>query len=170
MIPILETKRLYLRQFNPNDTDFILQLLNSPGWLEFIGDRQVRTKEQAVNYIIDGPMKSYEINGFGLSLVALHDHTPIGMCGLIRRESLENVDIGFAFLPEYMGHGYALEIADATMKFAHETLKMNTILAITVPSNTRSIRLLNKIGLQFDKVVQFPTSTQDLLLFTNAAN
>lgn len=169
MKPIIITERLYLRKFNETDAEFILQLLNSPGWLKFIGDRNVRTREQAVNYLTDGPIKSYKLNGFGLSLVVLRfDETPIGMCGLIRRDTLKHPDIGFAFLPGYSGMGYACEIAKATLYHAQNNLKLQTILAITVPHNDRSINLLNKIGMQFDKVIQLPTSTEELLLFSNS--
>ena len=122
---VLETDRLTLRQFTIHDTDFIISLLNSPGWLEFIGDRNVKTQEQATDYLLNGPIKSYHENGFGLSLVELkHPQKPIGMCGLLKREYLEHPDIGFAFLPEYSGKGYAYEIAKATMDYAEAMLKM----------------------------------------------
>ena len=166
MTRILVTERLFLREFNLTDTEFILQLLNTPGWLEFIGDRNVKTTEAAKSYLENGPIKSYELNGFGLSLVGLKDNElPIGMCGLIKRETLENVDIGFAFLPEYSGEGYAVEIASATMKYAKEKLKLKEILAITLPSNVRSINLLNKIGLYFEKNIHLPGDEQKLMLF-----
>lgn len=168
MAPILETERLILRQFNLNDTDFILKLVNSPSWLRFIGDRNIKTTEDATNYLINGPIKSYQTNGFGLSLVALKgNEVSIGMCGIIKRDNLENVDIGFAFLDEYTGKGYAFEIASATINYAKEVLKLETILAITDPENVNSIKLLNKIGLRFDKIIQFPEKNEELMLFTN---
>lgn len=168
MTLILETERLILRQFDLNDTDFILKLLNSPGWLRFIGDRNIRTTEDAKDYLINGPIKSYQTIGFGLSLVALKDNElPIGMCGIIKRDNLENVDIGFAFLDEYTGKGYAFEIASATIKYAKEVLKLETILAITDPKNVNSIKLLNKIGLSFDKIIKFPEKNEELMLFKN---
>ena len=147
---ILETDRLILREFNTDDAAFILLLLNNPGWLRYIGDRNVKTMDDAKNYLLNGPMKSYYENGFGLSLVELKEnHLPIGMCGLIKRETLEHVDIGFALLPEYAGKGYAYEIAAATMAHAETHLGITEIVAITTEDNEHSIRLLNKIGLAF---------------------
>ena len=168
MTSILETERLSLREFNTTDATFIIQLLNSKGWLKFIGDRHIKTIEQAENYLTNGPMKSYSVNGFGLSMVELKNtHTPIGMCGLIKRDNLPDIDIGFAFLEEFMGNGYAFEIAQATINFAKESLKKETILAITLPTNVRSINLLKKIGMKFEKNFSFEGSTEELMLFRN---
>jgi len=168
MTSILETERLSLREFNTTDATFIIQLLNSKGWLKFIGDRHIKTLEQAENYLTNGPMKSYSVNGFGLSMVELKNtHTPIGMCGLIKRDNLPDIDIGFAFLEEFMGNGYAFEIAQATINFAKESLKKETILAITLPTNVRSINLLKKIGMKFEKNFSFEGSTEELMLFRN---
>lgn len=168
MTSILETERLSLREFNTTDATFIIQLLNSKGWLKFIGDRHIKTLEQAENYLTNGPMKSYSVNGFGLSMVELKNtHTPIGMCGLIKRDNLPDIDIGFAFLEEFMGNGYAFEIAQATINFAKESLKKETILAITIPTNVRSINLLKKIGMKFEKNFSFEGSTEELMLFRN---
>jgi len=165
---ILETERLLLRPFNTGDTDFIIRLLNSPGWLQFIGDRNVKTKEDAIRYLVSGPFKSYQTNGFGLGLVALKSsNCPIGMCGLIKRETLEGVDIGFAFLPEFMGQGFAYEITAATVKYATDTLQLAKILAITLPSNTRSISLLKKIGLHYEKQIRLSAESEVLMLFSN---
>src|SRR5687767_3229567 len=116
MKQILETERLRLREFTLNDTAFIIELLNSPGWLKYIGERNVKTEEQAINYLQNGPMKSYLENGYGLSMVEKKvDDTPIGMCGIIRRETLDNPDIGFAFLPGYEAQGHGYEIASAVL-------------------------------------------------------
>jgi len=168
MTSILETERLSLREFNTTDAAFIIQLLNSEGWLKFIGDRHIKTLEQAENYLTNGPMKSYSVNGFGLSMVELKNtHTPIGMCGLIKRDNLPDIDIGFAFLEEFMGNGYAFEIAQATINFAKENLHKETILAITIPTNVRSINLLKKIGMKFEKNFTFEGSTEELMLFRN---
>jgi len=165
---ILETDRLTLREFTIDDTDFIISLLNSPGWLEFIGDRHVKTEDQAKQYLLNGPIKSYQENGFGLSLVELkHNKTPIGMCGLLKRDYLEDPDIGFAFLPEGTGKGYAFEIVNATMNYAKDTLNMPRVLAITLPSNKSSIKLLEKAGLKFLKNTSSPTGTDVLMLFSN---
>ncbi|MDQ3278089.1 MAG: GNAT family N-acetyltransferase [Bacteroidota bacterium] len=164
---ILETERLQLRQFTLDDAGFIIELLNSPGWIQFIGDRNVKTREHAVNYLKSGPLKSYVQNGFGLSLVELKDsHNAIGMCGIIKRDNMETPDIGFAFLPAHHGKGYALEIAEATLLYAKETLGISKVAAITKPGNAKSIRLLRKIGLQFVQTFSFPDSSEELLLYS----
>jgi RimJ/RimL family protein N-acetyltransferase len=166
---ILETKRLMLRQFTTGDTKFIVELVNSPGWIEFIGDRNIKTDEQAKQYLQNGPLKSYEQNGFGLSLVELKNgKIPIGMCGIIKRDHLENPDIGFAFLPEFTGKGLAFEIAAATMTHAKDQLKLPVIFAITVSENKKSIKLLEKIGMKFIKRFCFPDDKEELILYGNA--
>ena len=116
---IIETERLIICHLSEGDSEFILELLNSPGWLKFIGNKNVKTKTDAKNYIINGPLKSYAVNGFGLYLVKLKIiNTPVGICGLIKRESLEDIDIGFALHPEYEGYGYACEAAAAVLKLS----------------------------------------------------
>ena len=161
---ILETERLVLREFSIDDTGFILTLLNTPGWLEYIGDKNVRTLEDAVNYLENGPIKSYKKNGFGLWLILLKDgSTPIGMCGLVNRESLDDIDIGFALLTEYSGLGYGYEIANATLKYANQVLGINRVVAITDSNNISSIKLLNKLGLQFEKTLKLSESDTVLL-------
>ena len=165
---ILETERLILREFTVSDAKFIVELVNTPGWIEYIGDRNIKTKGQAKTYLENGPIKSYELNGFGLSLVELrNEKIPIGMCGILKRDQLNHPDIGFAFLPEYMGKGYALEMARATMDFAKGHLKIHTLLAITVPFNKGSIKLLEKVGMKFTKTFRFPEGKEDLMLFSN---
>jgi RimJ/RimL family protein N-acetyltransferase len=166
--PILETERLRLREFNLNDTAFIIELLNSPGWIQFIGDRNIKTEEQAKSYLENGPLKSYADNGFGLSCVERkEDGKSIGMCGIIKRATLDTPDIGFAFLPEYNGKGYAYEISAATLNYAIEKLHIPKIAAITLPANTRSILLLEKIGLRYVKDFSFPNSEEVLQLYSN---
>ena len=165
---ILDTERLRLREFTINDSKFIIELVNSPGWLEFIGDRNIKTEEQAKTYLENGPIKSYKENGFGLSMVETKsDKTPIGMCGIIKRGNLENPDIGFAFLPEFTGKGFAFEIANATMMFAKDFLKLPVILAITVPENIKSIKLLEKLGLKFSKTIKLQNGGEEVMLFSN---
>lgn len=164
---ILETERLRLRQFSLGDTKFIIELVNTAGWIENIGDRNIKTEEQAREYLQNGPLKSYEVNGFGLSLVELKDgNIAIGMCGIIRRDNLLDPDIGFAFLPEFTGQGFAFEIAEATMNYARITLQLPTILAICIPSNKPSIRLLEKLGLKFIRKFNFPNDQEELMLFS----
>ncbi len=165
---ILETQRLILRQFTTEDAPFIIQLVNSPGWLKYIGDRNIKSAEQAESYLQKGPMKSYQLNGFGLSLVELKkEKISVGMCGIIKRENLEHPDIGFAFLPEFTGKGLAFEIANATMKWATDELKLPLIYAITLPDNTSSVRLLAKIGMKFMKRFCFPDDMEELMLYSN---
>jgi RimJ/RimL family protein N-acetyltransferase len=161
---ILETQRLRLRQFTLDDTTFIIELLNSPGWIEFIGERNVKTEQQAAQYLQNGPLKSYARNGFGLSMVETKDGQPIGMCGILKRETLENPDIGFAFLPEFTGKGYAYEIANATLAYAINDLKIPNVSAITLPHNIRSIKFLEKIGMKFIKSF-LSEKNEELLLF-----
>jgi RimJ/RimL family protein N-acetyltransferase len=168
MTPILETERLILREFTTDDADFIVQLVNSPGWLQYIGDRNIKTAEQAKDYLQNGPLKSYALNGFGLSMVELKENgKPIGMCGIIKRDYLECPDIGFAFLPEFTGQGLAFEIASATMEYSRSVLHLPTIQAITVPQNKPSIRLLEKIGMRHIKKFYPPEGKEELLLFSN---
>jgi RimJ/RimL family protein N-acetyltransferase len=168
MESILETERLNLREFTTGDAKFIIELVNTPGWLKFIGDRNIKTEEQAISYLENGPLKSYGLNGFGLSMVELKNKkTPVGMCGIIWRDNLEGPDIGFAFLPEFTGKGYAYEIANATMAFAKEQLKLQIIFAITVPQNKSSIKLLEKIGMKFIKPFCFPDKDEELMLYSN---
>lgn len=169
MKKVLETERLSLREFNINDSDFIKELVNTPSWLEFIGDKNVNTIEEARQYLENGPIKSYTENGFGLWLVQLKDsNVPIGMCGLVNREILEDIDIGFAMLPEYSGLGYGFEIASATMNYAKNNLCFNKIVAITDSKNIASIKLLNKIGLYFEKTLEL--SENDNVLFFSTHN
>lgn len=166
MTYILETERLALRQFTLNDTKFIIELVNSPGWLKFIGNRNIKTEEQAEEYLKNGPLKSYEDNGFGLYLVQLKTNkTPIGMCGLLKRNDLENPDIGFAFLPAFMGRGFGFESADAVIKYAKDILKLSKIMAITVPHNSSSIKLLEKLGLTRGDTIYTSPNKEKLALY-----
>lgn len=163
---VIETERLVLCHLSEEDAPFIFELLNTPEWIQFIGDRGIKTMDDAKLYIQNGPVKSYSRFGFGLFLVKLKsDQVPIGMCGLIKRDSLEDVDIGFAFLTHYTGKGYAFEAAAATLKYARETIKLTRVVAITNEDNVPSIKLLEKIGLHFEKKVIFESETQPLLLF-----
>ena len=158
---------MLLREFELEDVPFILALLNSEGWLRYIGDRGIKTKEQAISYLENGPIRSYQVNGYGLGLVALKDtQEPIGMCGLLKRETLADTDIGFAFLPAYHGLGYAAEIAAATIQYGFETLNLNRIVAITQPDNTRSIKLLQKLGFRYERLLPAPQEKKEVKLFS----
>jgi RimJ/RimL family protein N-acetyltransferase len=165
---ILATENLRLREFTLNDIDFIIELLNTEGWLKYIGDRHVKTPEQAKNYLENGALKSYATHGFGLSLVEMKkNNTPIGMCGIIRRDNMAIPDIGFALLPAYIGQGFGYEIASATLKHAKHKLLLPAICGITLPENTASIRVLEKIGLRFVQSIQAPNSEEVLSLYGN---
>ena len=149
---LLETKRLILREFTFDDAAFILTLLNEPSFIRYINDKNVRNLEDARQYIVNGPMASYARNGFGLYLVELKDTAvPIGMCGLLKREELPDADIGFAFLPDYWGKGFALESATAVLNDARERLGLKRVLAIVMPENNASIKLLEKLGMRFER-------------------
>jgi RimJ/RimL family protein N-acetyltransferase len=164
----LETERLFLRGLDVGDAEFILTLLNEPSFLRYIGDKKVRTTEDAANYILNGPVASYERNGFGLCLVELKEtHTPIGICGLLKREELLDPDIGFAFLPDFWNKGLAFEAAAAVMKDARERLKLERILAITNQDNEASIKLLQKLGLQIERVIKMPADSAELFLLSS---
>ncbi|QKZ12389.1 GNAT family N-acetyltransferase [Spirosoma sp. KUDC1026] len=153
---ILQTDRLLLREFTPDDASFMLELLTSPPWLRFIGDRGVRTIDDARQYIQNGPMKSYTDFGFGGYLVQLKaGHQPIGLCGLFRRETLPDIDLGFAFIPGYEGKGYGYEVASALLNYAQNQLHLARITAFCDPANQASIRLIEKLGLRFEKPIQF---------------
>ncbi|MBK9982264.1 MAG: GNAT family N-acetyltransferase [Saprospiraceae bacterium] len=165
----IETERLILRHLKVSDAAFIVELLNSKGWLEYIGDRNVRTIEQAETYLLNGPIKSYAENGYGLSLVSLKEgNIPIGACGLLKRDYLDTADLGFAFLPEYIGKGYGYESASAVLSFAKHELNISPVLAFTVPNNVASIGLLEKLGFRFEKVFTMPGEEEELLLFSNS--
>ena len=162
---VLETQRLSLRKFTVNDAQFILKLLNEPSFLRYIGDKQVRNLEDARQYILNGPVASYERNGFGLYLVELKEsYTPIGMCGFLKREELPDPDIGFAFLPEFWSKGFAFEAAAALLHDARE--RFQRILAITSLDNDASIKLLQRLGLRFEGVVQLSADSEQVRLFT----
>lgn len=163
---ILETERLILREFILADAPLVLELVNDPAWLQFIGDRGVRTLTDARTYLHDGPMSSYKQFGFGLYLVQLKaGDAPLGMCGLIKRPSLSDVDIGFAFLPQFRGHGYAFEAATAVLNFAETELELERIVAITAVANARSIKLLEKLGLHYEKTVRLAPDEPEIKLF-----
>jgi RimJ/RimL family protein N-acetyltransferase len=163
---ILETERLALRKLSVNDAEFILELLNEPSFLKNIGDKGVRNQAGAAQYIRDGPMASYERFGFGLYRVELKDtETPIGICGLLKRDSLPDVDVGFAFLPKYWAHGYAVESASAVMKHGRDVLGIGRIVAITAPDNHGSIKVLEKIGLKFEGLIRLSERESEVKLF-----
>lgn len=163
---VLGTERLILREFTVEDAEFILALLNEPSFLRYIGDKKVRELEDAGQYILNGPVASYERNAFGLYLVELREsHTPMGMCGLIQREELPDPDIGFAFLPEFWSKGFAFEAATAVLQDARERLRLERILAITSLDNEASIGLLQRLGFTFEREIRLAADREPVKLF-----
>lgn len=151
---VAETERLLLRRLTTSDAPFILRLLNEPSFLRYIGDKNVRNVHDAEQYLLNGPIASYEQNGFGLYLVELKEsRTPLGMCGLLKRAELDDVDIGFAFVPEYWKQGFAFEAATAVMDYSRQTLKLKRVVAITSTDNESSIMLLERMGFTFERVI-----------------
>ena len=164
--PTLETERLRLRRLGEDDAAFILRLVNDPDWLRYIGDRGVRSLEDARRYVAAGPAAMHDRHGFSLLAVERKSEPgPIGICGLIRRETLPDVDIGFAFLPDFRGEGYAHESASAVLAWARDVLKLPRVIAIASVDNARSRRLLEKIGLSFEKTVRLPGESHDVAVF-----
>jgi RimJ/RimL family protein N-acetyltransferase len=167
-VNVFQTERLNLRRMSLDDADFIVELLNDPSFLRFIGDKGVRTTEDARRYIMTGPMDSYERHGFGLWLVELKEsETPIGICGLLKRDTLSDVDIGFGFLPPYRFQGYAFESAAAVMDYGRNVLGLKRILAVTNEDNVGSIRVLEKVGLTFDRMIKLSEGEPEIRLLAS---
>ena len=163
---LIETERLILRHFTLEDAPFIDQLFNDPDFIRFIGDRNIQTTEDARQFLEERLIPNYEKFGFGFYLVATKElGTSIGMCGLVKRDFLEDVDIGYAFLPIARGKGYALEAAQATMAYGKNELHIPRIVAITSIDNTRSMHLLQKLGLYLEGTVNFPGEDTAVNLF-----
>lgn len=162
----METERLSLREIRIDDAAFVLELLNEPGFIENIGDRGVRTLDDAVRYIRNGPLTSYARLGFGHYLVELKESgTPIGMCGLRSRDGLPDPDLGYAYLHSHWGRGYASEAAHAVLAFARNVLRLPRVLAICSPTNTASEAVLKKVGFQFEKQIRLSGDDHDVQLF-----
>lgn len=165
----LETDRLIVRPITVDDAPFILTLLNEPSFLRYIGDKQVRTVEDARQYILNGPVASYERHDFGLCLMELREsNTPVGMCGILKREELPDPDIGFALVPDFWNKGLAFEAATAVLNDARERLKLERILAITSLDNDASINLLQRLGFKFERVIELAADREPVKLFVNA--
>jgi RimJ/RimL family protein N-acetyltransferase len=162
---IIHTDRLVLRRLGVDDAEFILELLNEPAFLRFIGDKGVRTLDGAREYILKGPMDSYEWHGFGLCAACLLDGTPAGICGLVKRDGLTDVDVGFAFLSRHCSKGYAVEAASAVLAHARRVLQLQRIVAISSPDNLGSIAVLEKIGLKFERMIRLVNHGPELKLF-----
>ena len=168
---ILETERTILREVTTDDAEFILDLLNQPPFIKFIGDRNVRNVVQARDYIESRFTESYKRFGFGMWVVAFKDNQmSIGICGFVKRDSLPDADIGFAFLPQFEKKGYAFESADAVMKYGRDVLGLKCVLAITSPDNESSGRLLEKINFKFERLIKLSDDTEEIKLFSAQIN
>ncbi len=164
---MVETERLILRRVTLDDAPFILRLVNEPAWIQYIGDKKIRTLDAARAYITDGPLKMYTQFGFGLFLIELKNTlTPVGLCGLIKRDELHDVDIGFALVPECWGKGYGFESASAVMRYAVAQHGMSKLLAITLPENGPSIALLEKLGFNYQQRIHLAHDDAELELYS----
>lgn len=164
---VAETNRLVISKLTKNDANFFLELTNTPNWIKYIGDRNLKTEKDAREYLKNGAIKSYIEYGFGFYKLQLKELNlkPIGICGLVKRKELDDVDVGFAMLPDYEGKGFGYESSLAVLKKAKEQFNLNKIVAITLPSNKNSIKLLEKLGLTFQKRVKPYKDDEELLLF-----
>lgn len=153
---VLETERLQLRHLTLEDAPFVLELLNDPAFVQYIGDRGVRNLDDARRNIENGAMASYARNGHGLYLAVRKDgEVPVGLVGLVKRDQLEDPDVGYALLPAYRSQGYAYEAASAVLDYGRSVLGMKRIVAICSPENYRSIKLLEKLGLSFERMLEY---------------
>jgi len=166
---VKETERLRVRWLNADDSAFIFVLLNQPSWIQYIGDKGIKTLQDALRYIESGPVAMYKREGFGLYLVEMRESSePIGICGLIKREALEDVDLGFAFLPTFWRKGYAFEAAAAVMCYGREVLRLRRIVAILSQDNDRSSKLLEKLGFCHEGTVRLQPNDEELKLYASA--
>jgi len=166
-VKILETERTILREVTKDDADFILDLLNQPSFIHYIGDRNVRTTHEARDYIESRFTESYKKFGFGMWAVELREtNATIGICGFVRRDSLPDADIGFAFLPQYERKGYAFESAVVALEYGRNVLDFKRVLAITSKDNENSGRLLGKLDFKFERLIVLPGDAAELKLFS----
>ena len=164
---ILETERLVVRELEWKDSAFILELLNEPSFIQNIGDRGVRTLSDAEKYLENGPIASYAKNRFGLWRVSLKEsNESIGMCGLIKRATLDDVDVGYAYLPRFWSKGCATEAALACRDYARDVVGLQRLVAIVDPANEGSIRVLEKLGMTFEKMIRLSGDDIELKLFS----
>ncbi len=186
---IIETSRLILREIVETDSAFILDLLNQPSFIKYVGDRNVRTIEETEIFIANRLANSYAENGFGLYAVELNaefgttadartiafeiqnpkskiQNLLIGICGFVKRDTLPDADIGFAFLPQFCGKGFAFEAAEAMMRYGKTELSLRRVLAITTQNNETSGKLLKKLGFKFERLIKLPHDAEELKLFS----
>jgi [ribosomal protein S5]-alanine N-acetyltransferase len=164
---IINTPRLTLRPFSIVDASFLIKLMNAPNWLQYIGDRNIRSLAEATHYIQEKLIRSYRERGFGLLHVSITaTKEPIGMCGLVKRKGLFYPDLGFAVLPEFENQGYISEAIEAVMHFALQELKLEAVQGITTPDNLASIRLLEKAGMTYKINTTLPDSEKEFMLYS----
>lgn len=162
----LQTARLLLRALTFDDAAFILRLLNEPSYVEHIGDKNVRTLDDARAYVEHGPMASHSARGYGLDRVELRaSGQPIGICGLLKREALDDADVGYAFLPEFWSRGYASEAVTAVLADAKSRLGLRRIAAVVSNDNAGSIRLLEKLGFQYQRMISLQAGEPEIRLY-----
>lgn len=162
-----ETERLFLRPMQIEDAPFLLELLNTPKWIDYIGDRNVKTIEEAKEYIKTKMLPQLEELGFGnYTVIRKLDNVKMGTCGLYNREGIEGIDIGFAFLPQYEKQGFAFEAANKIKIVGFKEFCISQISAITIKENISSQKLIKKLGLKFEKIINLPNDSEDLLLYT----
>lgn len=163
---ILETERLLLSRLSYDDREFIFELVNEPSFKKYIGDKDVNSLEDADRYLRDGPIGHYENFGFGLFLVGLRGtETPVGICGLIKRDEFDDPDIGFAFLKCHREHGYAKESSRVVLEHGFETLGLHRIIAMVDPDNKASVKLLEKLGFVYERDVRMREDDHDISLY-----
>jgi RimJ/RimL family protein N-acetyltransferase len=166
LLSVIETERLNLREVNEGDAAFILELLNDPEFIRNIADRGVRTLEAARRYIAERLVESYRRNGFGFWVVEPKgSQVPAGICGLVKRDTLPGVDVGYAFLPPFRSKGYAYESAAAVVCYARDVVGLKRLYAIVNPDNAASIRVLEKLGMRFERMVSLSTDEPEVSLF-----
>lgn len=168
---ISETERTILREVTADDAEFIFDLLNQPSFIRYIGDRNVRTIDEARHYVESRFAESYKKFGFGMWAVTLKEtNQPIGICGFVKRDSLPDADIGFAFLPQYERKGYAFESASAALEYGKNVLNLNPILAVTSQDNESSGKLLGKLDFKFERLIDLSGDGEELKLFSRFAS
>jgi RimJ/RimL family protein N-acetyltransferase len=164
---IAETARLRIRELSVDDAEFLLGLVNQPSFLENIGDKGVRNLEDARRFILEGPWASHRDRGYGQFMVELKDSgEPIGVCGILYRDALDVSDVGCAFLPEHWRQGFAYEAVGAVMDFGRHALGVETIVGLASPDNMPSIKLLEKLGMKFEKTVKMSDDDPGTALFS----
>jgi RimJ/RimL family protein N-acetyltransferase len=164
---VIETERLNLREMSETDAEFMLEVLNDPGFVRYVGDRGVRTIEDAARYISERFVESYRQNGFGLWLVETKDEkVSAGICGLLKRGTLPGIEVGYAFLPPFRSKGYAFEAASAALRHARDVLGLPRLYAIVNPDNAISIRVLEKLCMKFERMVRLSGEESDVKLFS----